>query len=118
MLSRCTYSYNPSYSRYGGRGIKVCERWLKFENFLEDMGVRPPGTCIERDNSDLDYTPSNCSWASTKTQGKEKQKLFTHAGKTMSLTAWAAEKGMSLKTLSGRMNKYGMSFDQAISKKV
>lgn len=68
MLQRCYYSKNISYKYYGARGITVCERWRVFENFLADMGERPEGTTIDRDDVNGHYEPGNCRWASPTTQ--------------------------------------------------
>lgn len=68
MNKRCSNPNTPGYKNWGGRGIKVCKRWLKFENFLADMGPRPAFTSIERRNNDGDYKPSNCYWATRKEQ--------------------------------------------------
>lgn len=63
MKARCYDPRHPSYKYYGGRGIEVCERWLKsFANFLADMGHRPDGMSIDRLNRDGDYEPGNCVW--------------------------------------------------------
>ena len=72
MKSRCYNSNFPKYQKYGGRGIKVCERWLaSFENFYTDMGPSN-GLTIDRINNDGDYTPTNCRWADSYTQALNK----------------------------------------------
>jgi len=73
MKQRCLNPKNPSYKDYMGRGIKVCDRWLKFENFLEDMGLRPIGTSLDRKDNDGNYEPGNCKWSTRKEQASNQR---------------------------------------------
>lgn len=68
MKKRCNNPNVNNYHRYGAIGISVCKRWEKFENFIADMGERPDGTTLDRIDSNKNYMPSNCRWASYSTQ--------------------------------------------------
>jgi len=106
MIARCRNPNHIRYAIYGGRGIKVCERWQSFENFYADMGPRPsPGHSIERGNNDGDYEPGNCRWADRFDQGRNKSnnRLLTHAGRTQTISEWSREVGIPFSVIRGRL---------------
>ena len=75
MRRRCEEPSHISFKWYGGRGIKVCDRWQVFENFVADVGPRPPGTTLDRDpNTDGNYAPDNVRWATPKQQANNRRK--------------------------------------------
>lgn len=117
MKGRCLYPHYNDYEYYGGRGIKVCDRWLNsFENFLADMGPRPsPKHSIERNDGDGDYTPENCYWATWRQQGRNKSNnhWIEWRGKRLIITDWAALAGKSCSWLCRRLAKY--PFEEAMS---
>jgi hypothetical protein len=115
MRARCENPQNRGYKDYGGRGIRVCERWQTFENFYADMGDPPPGMSLERINNDGDYEPSNCRWATMSQQNRNKRgnRLLTDEGRTQCLTAWAEEVGICVPTLHCRLS-HGWSVHRAL----
>lgn len=73
MIQRCNDETTPCYSRYGGLGVKICKRWYKFINFLQDMGERPAGKTLDRKNPFGNYTKKNCRWATRSEQANNKR---------------------------------------------
>lgn len=73
MKQRCTNPNYPNYKYYGEKGVSVCSRWSLFENFLEDMGERPPNTSLDRVDPFGNYEPSNCRWATPTEQANNKR---------------------------------------------
>jgi len=96
MKARCENPAATGYSRYGGRGIYVCERWQSFQNFYADMGDAPPGMTLERIDNDGPYCPENVRWASRKEQVRNTRRtvLVAHNGQTRTLSEWCEDLGI------------------------
>lgn len=117
LHERCYNEKTESYRHYGGRGIKVCERWSDFKNFLKDMGERPlPTDTIDRIDNNGDYEPDNCRWADHKTQCRNRRTnhLLTCDGQTKTLAEWAEITGIGYATIKTRVDNLGWSDSAAI----
>lgn len=99
-IGRCHCVTDNAYGKYGGRGIKVCERWLKsFKAFLDDMGKRPgPDYSLDRIDVNGDYCPENCRWATKKQQALNKRitKALGYQGIVRPLQEWSEILGFSV----------------------
>jgi len=108
MVARCHVESATGYERYGGQGIKVCERWRDFSNFLADMGEAPEGMSIDRKDSSGDYEPSNCRWATRQTQNENRSSVrwIEVDGISMTAAAWAKKLGLSKSSFYERLEKW------------
>ncbi len=117
MIQRCVNSRLRQYGDYGGRGIKVCERWMKFENFLEDMGESPGhGYSIDRTDNDKGYYKSNCKWSTRKEQARNRRnnRMITFNDKTKCISEWSEETGINANTIRSRL-KAGWSIEKTLT---
>lgn len=120
MRHRCIATEYEEYHLYGGRGIRVCDRWLtSFANFVADMGERPAGMSIDRIDPNGHYEPGNCRWATSETQNNNRRSntLLTHRGQTMTMARWADTLGINYFTLATRLAE-GWSVDEALTRPV
>lgn len=115
MIKRCNNKNDPKYSSYGGRGIKVCERWLSFENFIADVGKRPSNKhSLDRfPDNDGNYEPFNFRWATIDEQNRNLRSNvhLEYGGKKMVLADWAKELKVASNSISLRLKK-GQSFSE------
>lgn len=120
MMGRCYNKSAKKYPRYGGRGISVCPRWHKFENFFQDMGHPPNNLSIDRIDTDGDYTPENCRWADQKTQqnNRANTRYISAFGETKKITEWADKTGINSKIIRQRIDRDGLTAEVALSKPV
>ena len=115
--NRCTNKNLKFYKNYGGRGIKVCDRWGSFENFYADMGDSPtPSHSIERIDVNGNYEPINCKWATQIEQAnnKNRNKYIEHDGLRLTYSQWGRKIGMKPHTIRRRI-EYGYSPKDALN---
>lgn len=119
MIQRCRNPKSTSFKDYGGRGIRVCERWEKFENFLADIGKRPsPNHSLDRfPNQNGNYEPGNVRWATDLEQGRNRRnnRILLHENRAQCLSEWAEEVGLPDSAISLRL-KRGWSVSDALTK--
>lgn len=117
MKTRCSNKNTIGYKDYGSRGITVCERWLKFENFFEDMGERPQNKTLDRINNNSEYSKMNCRWATWKENNRNRRdnKMITYKGKTFCIAEWAERLNIKYYLLWNRLNK-GWNIEKAFTK--
>jgi len=114
MKSRCNNPKASGYRDYGAKGIKVCERWDIFENFVADMGERPgPEYSIERLDRTKNYCVENCKWATRLEQNRNRSMCIyiTIEGKKQTVKEWAIEKGIKRQTIESRLKRGWSKYD-------
>jgi hypothetical protein len=110
MVARCTCPTNRMFSNYGGRGIQVCKRWMKFENFYADMGTCSLGLTLERKHNGRGYSPSNCYWATRAAQSRNyrRNRWITYKGETLCLGDWNTRFGLKENVLASRLRRHSV----------
>jgi hypothetical protein len=117
MMRRCNTPTTGNYQIYGGRGIRVCERWTVFEDFLADMGRKPsPAHSIDRIDVNGNYEPNNCRWATSTEQARNRRsnRLVILDGREMCMVEACEIRGIPANTVDLRMTR-GWSFERAIN---
>ena len=117
MIQRCYDVAHKQYKNYGGRGIKVCDRWLEsFDNFYEDMGNCPDGLSLDRKDNEGDYYKENCRWATWKEQQNNRRNNVwkEYKGEKKTVSQWACNLNMDPNTLGTRFNR-GWSIERALT---
>lgn len=116
MKQRCLNPNHKAWKYYGARGITVCERWLDFKNFLEDMGERPDGLTLERKDNSLGYNKDNCVWATRRTQSNNirTNHFLEFEGKIQTVAQWSREYRLNNGVILSRI-KIGWTVARAIT---
>ena len=113
MMRRCYNENQENYPRYGGKGIKVDIRWHNVVNFIEDMGICPPGLTLDRINPDEDYDKNNCRWATVKEQNDSRRHVQKLADGRVAAQV-ARENGISIDAFHRRVQR-GWTLQRAVT---
>jgi hypothetical protein len=107
MRARCDRPSSKSFNDYGARGIHYSPKWIKFENFVADMGNPPEGQTLDRIDSDGNYYKENCRWATRTEQNLNRRSCvrYEHGGKSQTLAEWSRETGIGRVTLLKRIQR-------------
>lgn len=117
VTQRCTNPNHKQWANYGGRGIRMCDRWRNsFEAFLADMGERPEGLTLDRVDNSRDYSPENCAWSTYTQQNRNKRsnRLVSYLGTNICLTEAVERTGLSYRRVWYRLNQPGWSIARAL----
>lgn len=120
IIERCCNINSSNYKSYGAKGISICENWRNsFEEFLKDMGERPDGFTIDRIDVNGNYEVSNCRWANAKTQANNRtnNRKISFNNQIHNLAEWSDITGINPSTISKRIDKYGWSIEEALTRK-
>jgi len=117
MKTRCLNPKSSSYKNYGDRNITICDKWMSFEGFFEDMGERPDGYSLDRIDNNKGYSKENCRWATPAEQNRNtrQNKFLTKNGKTMCMRDWSNETGIPYPTIQDRVRR-GWSDDRVLER--
>ena len=117
MRRRCNNRNSTQFKYYGGRGIKICDRWNHYEHFLADMGEKPEGLTIERTDNNGDYCPKNCRWATREDQMMNRRNtlFITYRDKTKTLKEWSEDLKIKYSILWKRLYAHGMPIEKAFT---
>lgn len=124
MRNRCSSTKDPAFPDYGGRGIRVCQRWINgdgsregFACFLDDMGPKPsPSHSLDRIDNNGDYTPENCRWATKTEQARNRRSNYrvTMGGRSCALSEACEQLGLPFALVNSRIQQ-GWSTERALS---
>lgn len=117
MKGRCLNPKHNAFANYGGRGISVCERWMMFANFAEDMLPRPEGSMLDRINNNGPYSPENCRWATRTEQNSNRRSCIyvQHGSDTVTLKEYCRRAGLPYRPIVKRIQNRGWPIAAALS---
>lgn len=116
MMGRCEWSGHPTYAQYGAKGIRVFDKWKRFEGFLDDMGERPYGTSIDRIDNNQGYLPGNCRWSTRKEQALNKSATIkvVFEGNVVVVQELCEKLGLSIPAVTSRAWRRGKNYALAL----